>query len=64
MDGCKPPGGCWDLNLGPLEEQLVLLSTKPSHQPRLFVFNLLLILNFIWMGHVEALRLAQQVITC
>jgi hypothetical protein len=34
MDGCEPPCGCWDLNLGPLEEQSVLLTTEPSHQPR------------------------------
>jgi hypothetical protein len=33
MDGCEPPCGCWDLNSGPLEEQLVLLTTEPSHQP-------------------------------
>ena len=24
---------CWELNLGPLEEQLVLLTTEPSLQP-------------------------------
>ena len=23
-DGCEPPCGCWELNSGPLEEQLVL----------------------------------------
>jgi hypothetical protein len=33
MDGCEPPCGCWDLNLGPSEEQLVLLTTEPSLQP-------------------------------
>jgi hypothetical protein len=32
-DGCEPPYGCWELTLGPLEEQSVLLITKPSHQP-------------------------------
>lgn len=26
-------GGCWDLNLGSLEELLVLLTTEPSLQP-------------------------------
>lgn len=26
-------GGCWDLNLGSLEELLVLLMTEPSLQP-------------------------------
>jgi hypothetical protein len=32
-DGCEPPCGCWDLNLGPLEEQSVLLPAEPSRQP-------------------------------
>ena len=31
-DGCEPPCGCWELNLGPLEEQAVLLTTEPSLQ--------------------------------
>jgi hypothetical protein len=39
MDGCEPPCGCWDLNSGPLEEQSVLLTTEPSHQPRTEVFK-------------------------
>jgi hypothetical protein len=33
MDGCEPPCGCWDLNSGPSEEQLALLTTEPSCQP-------------------------------
>ena len=32
-DGCEPPCGWWELNSGPLEEQSVLLTTKPSLQP-------------------------------
>jgi hypothetical protein len=32
-DGCEPPCGCWDLNSGPSEEQLALLTTEPSCQP-------------------------------
>ena len=31
--GCEPFGGCWELNPGPLEEQLVLLRAEPSLQP-------------------------------
>jgi hypothetical protein len=31
-DGCEPPCGCWELNSGPLEEQSVLLTAKPSLQ--------------------------------
>jgi hypothetical protein len=38
-NGCELPCGCWDLNSGPLEEQLVLLTTEPSLQPH----NILLI---------------------
>jgi hypothetical protein len=30
-DGCEPPCGCWELNLGLLEEQPVFLYTEPSH---------------------------------
>jgi hypothetical protein len=29
-DNCKLPGGCWDLNLGPLEDQLTLGHTSVS----------------------------------
>lgn len=27
LDSCELPCGCWELNPGPLEEQLVLLTT-------------------------------------
>ena len=29
---CELPCGCWELNLGPLEEQLVLLTDEPCVQ--------------------------------
>ena len=32
-DSCELPRGCWELNLGPLEEQSVLLTPEPSLQP-------------------------------
>lgn len=32
-DSCKMPFGCWQLKLGPLEEQLLLLTTELSLQP-------------------------------
>jgi hypothetical protein len=35
LDGCQPLCCCWELNSGLLEEQLVLLSAKPSLQPAL-----------------------------
>jgi hypothetical protein len=30
IDSCKLPCGCWELNLGPLEEHPVLLTTELS----------------------------------
>ena len=33
IDGCETPCGCWELNLGPLQEQPVLLTAEPSLQP-------------------------------
>jgi hypothetical protein len=51
-DGCEPPHGCWDLNSGPSEEQLVLLTTEPSLQPSRSIFYLLYYLpSFIFWGH-------------
>ena len=35
IDGCKLPCGCWERNLGPLEEQLVLLTPESSPYPML-----------------------------
>jgi hypothetical protein len=32
-DGCELSCECWELNLGPLQEQSVLLTAKPSFQP-------------------------------
>lgn len=31
-DGSEPTCGCWDLNLGPLEEQPILSAPEPSLQ--------------------------------
>jgi hypothetical protein len=31
-DDCEPPCGCWGVNSGLSEEQLVLLTTEPSLQ--------------------------------
>ena len=33
-DGCEPLCGCWELNLGPLEEQSALLTSEPPLQPQ------------------------------
>lgn len=32
-DGSEPLYGCWQFNLGPLEEQPVLLTAEPHLQP-------------------------------
>jgi hypothetical protein len=32
-NGCEPPCGCWELNSGPLEEQLVFFTAELSLQP-------------------------------
>ena len=45
-DGCEPPCGCWELNSGPLEEQAVLLTAEPSHQPLQVVFHSFLFQTF------------------
>lgn len=34
LQGCKPLCACWELNLGRLEESLMLFNTKPSFKPR------------------------------
>ena len=31
-DDCNPPCGCWELNSGPLEEPMVLLTAESSLQ--------------------------------
>ena len=36
---CELPCGCWELNLGLLEEEPVLLTAEPSRQPLVFVFD-------------------------
>jgi hypothetical protein len=38
-DVCKPPCGCWELNLGPLEEQPVCLITDIPLQPHRYNFH-------------------------
>jgi hypothetical protein len=42
IDGCEPLCGCWELNSGPLKEQPVLLTAKPTPQSlyALFYFQL------------------------
>jgi hypothetical protein len=46
-DGFELPCGCWKLNLGPLEEQLVFLTTEPSLQSPFFRFLKRCFVNYI-----------------
>ena len=34
MDGCELPCGCWEPNLGPLQEQQVLITAESTLQPQ------------------------------
>ena len=45
-DGCEPSCGCWELNSGPVEEQLVFLTNEPSLQAP-FIFEKQLFRYFI-----------------
>jgi hypothetical protein len=38
-EGVRSHVGCWELNLGPLEEQAVFLTSEPSLQPPLVYIN-------------------------
>ena len=35
--GCEPPCRCWEPNLGPLQEQPVLLPAEPPLQVKSFI---------------------------
>ena len=39
MHGCEPPCRGWELNLSPLQEQAMLLTTEPSLQLHVFQFS-------------------------
>lgn len=34
VDGCEPPGGCWELSVGLLEEHQVFLTAEHFSSPR------------------------------
>jgi hypothetical protein len=50
-DGFEPPCGCWDLNLGPLGEQSVLLTTEPSLQPYIIFISEFKVISY--KGYVK-----------
>lgn len=45
-DNGKQPGGCWELNLDPLQEQQLFLTSEPPVQPQVRI----LLLNHSWDG--------------
>ena len=56
-DGCEPPCGCWELNLGPLEEQSVLLTSEPSLHLQMFLNTKFLLSQTLALGAaVQSLR--------
>jgi hypothetical protein len=45
--GCEPPCSCWELNSWPPEEQSVLLTIEPSHQPQfIYTFTAQFLITF------------------
>jgi len=58
-NGCEPPCGCWELNSGPLAEQLVFWTAEPSLQPQVtflmmetnFAFGKLTMTIYIYKVH-------------
>lgn len=50
MDGCELPHGCWELSLGPLQEQQMPLTTeiKGVHQGTFLLHSFPLIR---WVAH-------------
>lgn len=49
-DSCELPWGCWELNPGPLEEQLVFLIAKPFLQTREVSSSF--VLSFLCSGYI------------
>jgi hypothetical protein len=49
-DGCELPCECWELNSGPLEELLVLLTAEVSLQPLWVCFVLFVLFCFFKTG--------------
>ena len=54
-DGCELPCGCWELNPGPLEEQLVILTIEQSLQPQgprflLLLFVFVFVTGFLFVA--------------
>lgn len=39
MGGCESPCGCWELNLGPLQDEQVLLTTQPPLPDSQLIFD-------------------------
>lgn len=49
-DGSEPPHKCWEMNLGPLQKQKMLLTTEPSIAPVILLLcTRLCLLVFYWI---------------
>jgi hypothetical protein len=48
-DAREPPSGCWELNPGPLQEQLELLSVEPSFHSLVSSFKKLILFLHVCM---------------
>ena len=42
------PRGCWEQNLGPLEEQSVLLNNEPFFQPQFLLFLIMCMCSYVY----------------
>ena len=48
INGCELPCGCWELNLGRLEEQPMFLTAELSLQPHVITLIYLIYFNFLF----------------
>jgi hypothetical protein len=54
IGGYEPTCGCWELNPGPRQKQLVLLTAGPSRQPFPFLFlNSLMQVGQVTLKHAN-----------
>jgi hypothetical protein len=60
-DDCEPQCGCWELNLGLLEEHSVLLPPPPCPQNHLSIHQLWFTLN-CYQGMSVSKKIKQQIL--
>lgn len=62
ISGCELPCKCWEMNPGPLEEQLVLLNAEPALQ-RTFLFVCLVGWLICWFWFLTVLKIFLYFVT-